>query len=612
MIPARWTVLAVFFLLLGASAGAQEKSRFVWKRKTRPTPAVEPVFDPARIHPVPTPLPDSLRSPSAETRPAAATLADLADTSLGLPLDDRASSWALPDAVELPVPQWVPMEVAVRPSPRFRFLMTYQTHRQRTLLFGGFLENQETCNETWEFDGRAWKQFQGECPPADSGYMLAYDISRGVAVLYGGRGRETWEFDGARWRTVACEHRPPIVGQGAMAYDPKYRRIVLFGGETLSPTGGMLPMLSAEAWQYDGRDWTPLEEPAGPSPRKGHRMVYDSARERFVVFGGFDGKWLNETWELRETGWRRVETETAPSPRSDFAVTYDPAGRRTLLFGGSRGGDELWSFDGARWTQIMAVNSPPYREGAGLLYIPVNRRVLLFGGLSSKLQNDQWLLLPGAPEKTVLLPPPPDDTAVGPVSESARLLDKLLADKALEKPLPEPPRPAGGVRTPPPPLPPPEPPAQPEDFVGPPKPGEKSTAPLRAMAEDTTRSKLAELHFRDVTVIQSTLIPGQIISVAGFLVNSGKSDARCWVEFWLSETREPFVRKRLLCPSESIEIKAGQWYDLWRLRPLIYQRIAPGQYYVGLEVDRSGEVDEQDETNNLYVVETPFRVAPEP
>lgn len=532
--------------------------------------------------------------------PLVLTSSTLPATSATLGLGDRGSSWVVEDVPELPVPQWRRLEPANPPSPRFRPLMAYESDRQRTLLFGGFLENQSNCNETWEFDGRAWKRIDVPAPPADSGYMMDYDIYRGVAVLYGGRNRDTWTFDGVRWNRRRCEHRPPITGFGAMTYDPNSRHIVLFGGEALPPGDSPLPVLSDEVWQFDGMDWMKLDV-RGPSPRKYHQMVYDSARERFVVFGGFTGKLRNETWELREAGWRQVESPEAPSPRKGFGLTYDPIGRRTLLFGGSPGGDELWSFDGAKWSRVMPLHSPPFREGAGFVFIPITRRVLLFGGLSGQLLNDSWELIRGAPERTVLLPPPPPSSPLEALAEQLATTRRPAGPpgpkttppvKPVSEELPEPPRPAIPARPPAPPVLTPTPAARVSDI-----------------AESTTRSQLAELHFKDIRVLQFQLVPGRGISVAGYLVNTGKKDARCWIEFWLSRHRQPFEHNCFACQSQSVEVKAGGSADLWRFRLTLSPDIPPGEYYFGVEADRGNEVPEQDKTNNLFIIDTPYTVA---
>lgn len=498
--------------------------------------------------------------------------------------------------------------------------MVYETDRQRVLLFGGFLENSQYCNETWEFDGQLWKRLNILSPSPDPGYALAYDSYRGVAILYGGSHRETWEFDGAQWNRVRCERRPPIISGGAMTYDPNRRVTVLFGGEMVPTRESVLPTLTDETWEYDGYGWT-KRDVRGPSPRKYHQMVYDSARERFVVFGGFDKKPLNDTWELRLEGWRQVETATAPPARRGLALTYDPINRQTLLFGGFPGGDELWSFDGAQWSRIMAIHSPPYREGTGLVFLPTSRRVLVFGGLSTRLLNDSWVFVRPTPQPALALPPapatppeqlvletfsppipwhPPREQIIPPILEPPSVgPESDLAGRTTtrptvaERPVSPTPRPVAAER---PPLP------TSSTSVVRPKPTAQSVPPaIRG---------LAELHFKDVTVSPTTLTPNRALSLTGYLVNSGKIDATFWVEIWISADHKEYVRKHLLCQSWRVQVKSGQSYDLSQWHPVVYAGIPSGRVYIALEADRLGEVAEQDEANNVYMFDPVYTVSP--
>ena len=56
-------------------------------------------------------------------------------------------------------------------------------------------------------------------------------------------------------------------------------------------------------------------------------MVYDSAREKIVLFGGSDapygGNRLNDTWELDGNEWIEVdEYDTAPYPRYGHTLAF--------------------------------------------------------------------------------------------------------------------------------------------------------------------------------------------------------------------------------------------------------------------------------------------------
>jgi len=591
-------------LLLSALPSVGHASQWFWqkKNKTQPTPP-RSTADTSRTGRVLTTRyrPASPTS-SSLARAGLLTSSSLSLTSATLTPADFLTSAPLEPEDNLPYPYWKELQPAIRPSPRSRPLVVYEADRQRTLLFGGFGEGNRYNNETWEFDGRAWKRLDIPSPPTDPGYMMAYDVYRGAAVLYGGRNRDTWEFDGARWNRVKCEHRPPIIGSGAMAYDSTRRVTVLFGGEIAQTGDAVLPPLCAETWLFDGYDWMPADA-KGPSARKYHQMVYDSARERFVMFGGFETKPLRDTWELRSAGWRRVETREAPSARRGFALTYDPNGRRTLLFGGSPGGDELWAFDGTQWSLIRAPKAPPYREGAAFVFMPTSRRVLLFGGLSGKLLNDSWAFIAPAATRPVLLPPPafeeiPREDWVTPagrlrLSQSVPPILEIpkigtVADLAETTTVPfrEAIAPPGASTTETLPVRPPGQPILP-------------AAPVRTSATEP----LAEFHFENVKLAKFTPKPNEIVSFDGYVVNSGSVEARCWIEFWLTPSREPYIRRRLLCRPISVKLEPGQRYSLAGPFRLLDVPLPEGKYYIALEVDHENRVNEQDEENNVFITD---------
>src|SRR5918998_1290718 len=104
--------------------------------------------------------------------------------------------------------------------------------------------------------------------------------------------------------------------------------------------------------------WTQKED-IGPSPREGHRMAYDAARQRVVLFGG-RGKAgsTNDTWGWDGGAWTQV-ADTGPGPRFDCGLAYDDSRQRVVLFGGLEFGpgvttffSDTWEWDGTEWTQI--------------------------------------------------------------------------------------------------------------------------------------------------------------------------------------------------------------------------------------------------------------------
>lgn len=113
---------------------------------------------------------------------------------------------------------------------------------------------------------------------------MAHDASRGVIVLFGGSlvpaTDGTWEWDGVTWTQYSVAGPEPRWGHG-MTYDTQLRRVVLHGGETASGWA------KDGLWSWDGTAWTQV--PTADSPGEGHWMalVHDPVQGVDVAVDGF-------------------------------------------------------------------------------------------------------------------------------------------------------------------------------------------------------------------------------------------------------------------------------------------------------------------------------------
>ncbi len=221
----------------------------------------------------------------------------------------------------------------------------------------------------------------GPGPSARTGASMAYDAARNKLVLFGGfEGtnylNETWEWDytaatnsfGWVKRTPATS--PPGRQGGQLAYDKTHQRVVLFGGFD----GNFLD----DTWEYDGTTWVNRTAATRPGPRTGHAMAYDESRDRVVLYGGsFLLTQRDDVWEYDNGTWTLTAVGPPPGARSDAAMAYDPV-RKIVLFGGftERAGaavlaNDTWQYNGSSWTQVSSpVLTPPPRAGATLVAGP--------------------------------------------------------------------------------------------------------------------------------------------------------------------------------------------------------------------------------------------------
>jgi len=73
---------------------------------------------------------------------------------------------------------------------------------------------------------------------------------------------------------------------------------MVYDGSSVLLFGGQGAGYFSETWLWDGKHWTQLQD-IGPAPRSPAGMVFDSGRNRSVLFGGGNqGGSLGDTWEL--------------------------------------------------------------------------------------------------------------------------------------------------------------------------------------------------------------------------------------------------------------------------------------------------------------------------
>jgi len=179
-----------------------------------------------------------------------------------------------------------------------------------------------------------------------------------------------------------------------MVYDAKLDRLVLFGGATKADANRTIFQLN-DTWEWTGKSWIQIFPASSPSARSSHSMVYDSLRDREVVFGGTTGLdadkaivVLGDTWAFHDQNWSRLETPVSPPARLLAAAAYDPLRDRVILFGGRDVANDIydtWEFDGTTWKQTQATTAGPQIRDPFMTYDAARKEVILLG---TTVKND--------------------------------------------------------------------------------------------------------------------------------------------------------------------------------------------------------------------------------
>jgi hypothetical protein len=290
----------------------------------------------------------------------------------------------------------------VGPPARANCGMAFDLFRGVTVLFGGIHSTEFA--DTWEWNGLQWTQrTTATTPPARFTHAFAYDLSRGRVLLFGGIAggvdlSDTWTYDGVDWTQALPAHRPSARRGARMAFDVSSGGVILFGG------GTSLSMFLADTWQWNGTDWTQQAPSSSPPGRGWHAMATDLARARIVLFGGTSnpGVPLGDTWEWNGSDWSQRIAAPAPPLAMYTAMVWDASRDVTVQFGGWAGAGnaysgQTWLFDGAAWRNDPRVAAPPPRGHHTMAYDFVRNRAVLFGGgdLFSTFMADTWEYEPG-------------------------------------------------------------------------------------------------------------------------------------------------------------------------------------------------------------------------
>lgn len=177
-----------------------------------------------------------------------------------------------------------------------------------------------------------------------------------------------------------------------MIYDTARNRIVLFGGM------GYNSRLTNDTWEYDGTDWVQQFPNNSPSPRFVFSMVYDVALQKTILFGGGGSSNLNDTWEYDGINWAQKFPTNSPHRRYMHDMAYDSVRNKVVLFGGtwydpSQGGfnlDDTWEYDGNNWIQKTPLNSPLARAYHSMAFDNFRGQTVLIGGAKTTFWNSTW------------------------------------------------------------------------------------------------------------------------------------------------------------------------------------------------------------------------------
>lgn len=250
-------------------------------------------------------------------------------------------------------------------------------------------------------------------------HAMTFDHARDEAVLFGGYGSAAEPYEGTAlddvytwtedegWVVPATQDdgpsgRPHWRTGHAMVFDAAREVTVMFGGFISRDDGAGANLFSDDTWLWDGATWT-LADTGGnnPSPRTGHRMVYDSALDEVVLYGGLSpqAEILTDMWRWDGASWTEVPNNGLKPIVQAFDMVYDTDRARIVLFGGEILLEEskplttadLWLYNAASNVWERRINIPdPELDGQPIprahhrmVYDEARGETQMLGGIES-------------------------------------------------------------------------------------------------------------------------------------------------------------------------------------------------------------------------------------
>ena len=295
---------------------------------------------------------------------------------------------------------WVQAAPTNRPSARSNPMLAFDLQRGVSVLFGGWAG--PVLGDTWEWDGALWTRRQPTvAPPARCCGALGYDFGRRRVVLFGGWSStgelgDTWEFDGSQWTAATPASSPSPRRLAGFGGDLIVGGMVLFGGGAM--VGGN-QVENQETWRWNGATWTQLQPLHAPAARWNLGMVTDPGRGRILLHGGTTGGLgqlvtFRDTWIWNGTDWLQSTMGTEPPAAESFAMAFDWQADVLVRQGGQPAPIYSWLAAGDTWVADVRAPAPAALAGSAMTYDVLRDHTVLFGGLHVStfgLRDQTWL-----------------------------------------------------------------------------------------------------------------------------------------------------------------------------------------------------------------------------
>ncbi|MFH1783642.1 MAG: kelch repeat-containing protein [bacterium] len=200
----------------------------------------------------------------------------------------------------------------------------------------------------WGFaNAGTWEEFRTDfAPNARIGHVAIYDPNSDAMVVMGEAGATdqniySLDLGTGEWIIKSSSEATVARADHSIVYDSSRNRALVFGGSTLGRQDVNGYENVTYYWNFATPAWGAITTTGtAPMDRIDHSAIYDSANDCMIVFGGIgdDGLYKNDVYslDLATAVWSQITTSgTAPQSRFKHSAIYDSTNNRMLMLGGS-------------------------------------------------------------------------------------------------------------------------------------------------------------------------------------------------------------------------------------------------------------------------------------
>ena len=195
------------------------------------------------------------------------------------------------------------------PHGRSCHISIFATTKDAMVVSGGLFSS-SPYKDLWAFDieNRVWDELHSESGEMSErwDHSAVYNVFENQMIVFGGYGwgqkNDMWsyDFDIEAWQEIDDGNGigPSVRSAHATCFDEINKLIIVFGGD--SPEG-----FRADTWGFDTsiQEWRILQDGYNQYGWFCHSMVYDSERERVLMFGGYHDSSTQPKKDVRAFYW---------------------------------------------------------------------------------------------------------------------------------------------------------------------------------------------------------------------------------------------------------------------------------------------------------------------